>query len=133
MNKLTEFPIWIKGRGILATIILIGGFAIGTGKAAPDHVIVFGDLNTNFYYGPPCVMDSGFDDSTKLIFFAFSNSLDYGSIGELEKKGFKPHLGCRHSGGFYQNGRSLSGILLENCGLLPKFKSRWNADGTWNN
>ena len=39
---------------------------------------------------------------------------------------------ARTKAGFSQDGRSLSGKLMERLGMLPPLPSRWNPDGTWN-
>jgi hypothetical protein len=51
---------------------------------------------------------------------------------ELYELKLRPDPNCRDGGGFMMEGRSLTGSILEQVGILPKQYSRWNADGSWN-
>ena len=54
------------------------------------------------------------------------------TIGEARKAGLKPDPTCRDAGGFTQDVRTPSGMLLEKIGILDPLKPRWNKDGSWN-
>jgi hypothetical protein len=54
------------------------------------------------------------------------------TMDQAHKTKLRPDPECRDDSGFVQEGRSLSGQLLEAAGLLTAQKSRWNADGSWN-
>lgn len=54
------------------------------------------------------------------------------TIKEVHALKYTPDANSRDNGDFIQEGRSMSGILLEKVGLLPPLKNRWNKYGTWN-
>ena len=61
-------------------------------------------------------------------------TLSYSSLEKVKKSLGKlnPDPDCRDQGGFLQDDRPMSGMLLEWFGLLSPLKSRWSPDGTWN-
>ncbi|MBN8577401.1 MAG: hypothetical protein J0L66_10695 [Cytophagales bacterium] len=129
MNKLKQFGIYI----LIAPIILLWiGFGIGTTSFCPDNTLLLVNEDKKEYYAPPCIMTEGFDDADKIKMFAMLTNLKVLTDKELKGKALKPNTDCRDKEGFIEDGRSLSGGLLEKIGLLPKFQSRWNDDGTWN-
>lgn len=113
-------------------VIFLFGFAIGTITTTPDSAFVFIDEEAKLYYAPPCIMEYGFNDENMILFFAFDHELNFKRFSEIKGKGYNPDYECRNIGGFVNEGRSLSGGLLEISGLLPKSISRWNDNGTWN-
>lgn len=77
-------------------------------------------------------MEREFDNVTSIQKYATTNNLVVVRSEEISSKELNPDRDCRAQNGFIGDGRSLSGKFLEKIGLLPKFKSRWNSDGTWN-
>lgn len=129
MDKLKQVGLYIL---ITPIILLFIGFGIGTTSGCPDHTLLLVNRDTKEYYAPPCIMTEGYDNVDKIRMFAMLTNLTVLTDKELKGKGLKLNADCRDEGGFVEEGRSLSGGLLEKIGLLPKFKSRWNDDGTWN-
>lgn len=94
------------------------GLSLGSTMTMPKHAIVYLDMAHASYLAPSCVTDpSGYE---------------LGTADEAYSLSFKPDDGCRNKGGFVQEGRSLSGKLLQNLGILKPLPHRWNPDGTWN-
>jgi len=121
------------GKYILVTpiILFLIGFAIENVYTCPDHALLFVDEQTNEYFAPPCLMSEGFDNIDKINQFAIEHNLKVYTDKELDDKKIDPNHDCRERGGFVEDRRSLSGELLEEIGILPNFKTRWNADGSW--
>lgn len=107
------------------------GFGIGTISTSPKHALLFVNEETKEYFAPPCLMQQGYDNVEAIYEFGRRNNLRVATIKEIGRQ-FEPNSECRDNDGFVQDGRSVSGMLLENIGLLPMKKSRWNPDGTWN-
>lgn len=122
------------GQYFIATLIILLwiGFGIDTVPTCPDNAMLFVNLQTKEYFAPPCLMEDGFDNIYKINQFASDNNLRVYYHKEISGKELSPNPDCRDGSGFTDEGRSLSGYLLESIGLLPKLKSRWNSDGTWN-
>lgn len=77
-------------------------------------------------------MHTEYNKSEKIFEFAQKNNLKVLQRKEIFRKNLNPNVECREANGFIEDGRSISGRLLEKIGILPKFVSRWNSDGTWN-
>ncbi|MEZ5428333.1 MAG: hypothetical protein R2747_18840 [Pyrinomonadaceae bacterium] len=106
--------------GLLSVLILLflGGFGIGTSKLPPDNAVILFNDEAKTYSIPPCV----------------EKGLPYreGTRKELNDKDYRK-VGCKNDDfSMLQEGRSLSGKLLERIGFLPPLPSRWNEDGSWN-
>lgn len=102
---------------VLGVLFLLG-FSVGSTMTMPKKAIVYLDMAHALYLAPPCVTDpSGYE---------------VGTADEAYSLSFKADNGCRNRGGFVQEGRSLSGELLQKFGLLKPLPHRWNSDGTWN-
>lgn len=115
-----------KFRGILIAAILIPtfffylGLGLETGKSAPKHSLVFVDTANAIYIAPPCVSPEK------------AGSYEQVTIQVARERKLEPDDNCRNAGGFVQEGRSVSGRLIERLGLIKPLKSRWNEDGSWN-
>ena len=129
MDKLKKIGLFILAIPI---VLLWIGFGLETVSTCPDNTLIFVNEQTKEYFAPPCLMESGFDNIDKINQFASDHNLTVYRDREITGKGLGPNPECRGSKGLIEDGRSLSGGLLEKIGLLSKFKSRWNADGTWN-
>jgi len=101
-------------------VLLVLGLGVGSTQAMPLSAVLYLDDDSRSYYAPPCVADSQ------------GRALRLGSSREARALGYRPDPGCRDDGGFVQDGRSLSGKLLQRIGILPEKPSRWNPDGSWN-
>lgn len=112
-------------------ILLIIGFGIETTNTCPDHALVLVDEKSKEYYAPPCLIESGYDSVDEIEEFAQIVDMVVMTKGEAKKNKYSSNRDCADENGFIEEGRSLSGSLLEKIGILPKQNSRWNDDGTW--
>lgn len=117
MNKVLRLGSTVLG--VCAFLVFLG-FGIESSKVAPDYALVFVDENQNLYIAPPCL------SREKWMLYAHL------TIGQAHKLNLNPEPKCREESGFIQEGRSLTGVMLEKFGLLEPMGSRWNSDGTWN-
>lgn len=109
----------IKYSVIIFFVLFIGGFVIGSVGPIPSNAIVYIDEKSNTYYSPL--------------------SLDQNKVTELNLKratlktthGSEPNEDDKQNGYFQQEGRSLSGMLLEKIGVLPKLRDRVDSNGDW--
>lgn len=114
--------------GIPLFIFLIG-FGCDTLRTMPNQALVFVDKGE--YFAPPYFMAQNFYTSEDLYVYAGWKNIEIKRYEEV-KKVYMPNKDCADSEFFIEEGRSLSGLLLEKLGVLPPFKSRWNNDGSWN-
>lgn len=107
----------------MAGILFVLGFGFHTSKYAPDHALVYVTTETNFFY--PAIPE--------YAEFMKQNEYDYKAITLKEARKYDKIIDrdAKERGYFFQEGRSVSGLLLEYIGLLPKQKSRWDEDGNW--
>ncbi|KXK03263.1 MAG: hypothetical protein UZ03_NOB001001674 [Nitrospira sp. OLB3] len=103
--------------GLLLLFFL--GFGIESSVVAPEYAMVLVDPLNRVYLAPQCLSET-------------QNRLARTTIREARKAGLQPDPACRDTGAFRQDTRSLSGMLLENIGILDPLKPRWNKDGSWN-
>lgn len=103
--------------GLLLLFFL--GLGIESSVVAPEYAMVLVDPLNRVYLAPQCLSET-------------QNRLVRTTIGEARKAGLEPDPACRDTGAFTQDTRSLSGMLLENIGILDPLKPRWNKDGSWN-
>jgi hypothetical protein len=97
------------------------GFGISSTIVAPEYARVFALPNDNLYVAPQCLSLEETERYKPL------------TVGDARKLKLQPEPRCRDErGGFVQEGRSLTGNLMEQLGFLGQIPSRWNSDGTWN-
>ena len=107
----------------LLGILFILGFGVGSFKFAPDNACVLVVDETRKFY--PCVDE----------YFKFMDIYKYEykktTYKEAKKSGYIIDRDVKEQGYFMQEGRSLSGKLLQKIGILSPIKSKWNPDGSW--
>lgn len=113
--------------GALVGFCLLAGIVVGTSTSMPDNAHLFVDLQTKTYWSPPCI-----HKDSKEMWFVEKGLFVPSTKASVRQEKLRPAPACRDEGGFYQEGRSLTGELLEWFGILPQQQPRWNADGTWN-
>jgi len=107
---------------IIAIVALLGlGLTIGSMGTIPDNAIVYVDTNTNVFYSPLSLTQ---EKVTAL-------DLKENTLRNAKTLGYIMDEGDKQNGYFYQNGRSLTGIILEKLGILPKLKGRVDSNGNW--
>lgn len=116
----------------ICVVLFLFGLSIGTVFTCPDNALLLIDEGRGEYFAPPCLMHTEYNKSEKIFEFAQKNNLKVLQRKEILRKNLNPNVECREENGFIEDGRSISGRLLEKIGILPKFESRWNSDGTWN-
>lgn len=87
---------------------------------APDNALVLLDESKDTYLAPPCVKAEA------------AGLLQRVPLSLAQELKFQSDDQCRNSDDFVQEGRSLSGLLLQKVGILGPLPSRWNPDGSWN-
>jgi hypothetical protein len=118
---------------MLMVIIFCIGLGIGTVKTIPDNALVFVNETTKEYIAPPCVMKQGCDKIDEINSFAYKHSIRVVQYKYITGKKITPNEECKEQSGFMEEGRSLTGIFLENIGVLAKKETRWKEDGSWSN
>ena len=108
--------------GLIMTVFLalFSYLFLGGMLPTPDYAIAYIDTDKNTYLTPPCLNNP---ESRRLV---------KSTIKEVYKSNLQADGDCVQSEGFFQEGRSGIGYLLEKIGILSPLKSRWNPDGTWN-
>jgi hypothetical protein len=102
----------------IVIVLAVMGLGVTTISTAPDHALVYADIQSREYFAPPCV-----DHASELIVL---------TIGQVHDLDYRPNSDCVNAGAFQSNTRSLITVLLESVGVLSPPPSRWNSDGTWN-
>ena len=110
---------WGVGLLVVIAALFVFGFQVGSLNTIPGHALVIVDAVSKTYYAPICL--ESIDRRSQSVV----------SCEKAKDLGFSPDPECREIGAFVQEGRSLSGSLLEKLGLLDPIESRWNDDGTW--
>lgn len=105
---------------LILIFTFLAGFYIVPTRSLPDNAIVFLDDQSKTYFSPPCAKNAG------------EKSLRAATAAEVRRLKYQPDQKCGGDAGFRQDGRSMSGNLIERLGMLPPLPSRWNKDGTWN-
>ena len=118
MDKLKSI---IKYSVIIFFVLFIGGFVIGSVGSVPKNATVYVDEKTNEFYSPLSLSQG---KVTEL-------SLKSSTLVNAELYGYKMNEGDKQNGYFQQEGRSLSGMLLEKIGVLPKLRDRVDSNGDW--
>jgi len=109
----------IKFFVIMLIFTLLAGFFIVPTIEMPDHALVLLDDQNHTYLSPACAQKE-------------KKEYRASKAGEARRLKYAPEQKCREKAGFTQDARSITGNFLESAGLLPRFPSRWNPDGTWN-
>ena len=104
----------------LLVVVLLFGFGVETGSVAPDHALVLADAKERTYFAPSCVSAQRRQALLQI------------PLAQAHKQGLSADRTCVNESGFTEEGRSVSGRLLEFLGVLPMRPKRWNSDGTWN-
>jgi hypothetical protein len=99
--------------------ILMAGFFFVPTRTMPDHAIVLLDEQNHTYLSPVCAGKE-------------KKKYRLSRAAEARKLKYKPDQKCGGEAAFTQDGRSITGNFLERMGVLPRWPSRWNPDGTWN-
>jgi hypothetical protein len=118
---------------VLVVVLVLLGYFIGnsikTSHEMPDHARVLMDDDRHTFLCPP-YREQYLEEYP-------SAHLRTATAHEALTANYLADEGCRDTtekegGGFSQEGRTLSGIVLEYLGAVPPLRSRWNEDGTWN-
>ncbi len=127
-----------KAFGGLAIIILglgLLGTVASEVKTMPDNATLIVDTTKNVYFAPPYleeVVENNSDKAKEIEQKILNGTLVKMTAKDIRTKKFSPDPECRDEGFFVQDGRSLTMGLIGKIGIIPKQKSRWNKDGSWN-
>lgn len=134
-------------RGICIGVVALAflGFGVSSDRSMPRNARVYIDPERNVYLAPPCLE---LTDAQRTRFADLARSarsyrdsmsalvrvtgLFPAVAAEVHDLQLRPEPRCRESGAFFEEGRSLTGAVLERLGMLGPKPSRWNADGSWN-
>ena len=108
----------ITAGGVVVLLIL--GQSITSLEIIPSYALVFIDDSSKTYIALPCI-DEWQHRSTQVV-----DIVRRGTVGDAVKLGYKPDEGCRQAGGFREDGRSLSGRILERIGILSPLEHWWD-------
>lgn len=112
------------GIGIVLYLILYIFIMEATMLPPKDAILL---VKENKFYPPPCVMDHGYDNKEQIILFAGQNNFSVLRWDDITDS-YDRYPGCAElvvrKKAFYHD--------LEEWGILPKSKGKWNHDGTWN-
>jgi hypothetical protein len=114
---------------ILSTLVAIVlflfamGFAIGTVLVPPSNAEVWANDDRKEFITPP------FRRNNRSLAPLFSRATTYGEVMALK---YTPEATCNREPCWAQDGRTLSGKLLQAVGVLGPVRTRWNPDGSWN-
>jgi hypothetical protein len=103
-----------------AAVLLAIGFAITSIQLAPSYAVVFIDDASKTYIALPCIDEWQRRDAKSV------DIVRRGTMGDAITLGYKKDVGCREAGGFQEDGRSLSGFLLERIGILSPLEHWWD-------
>ena len=115
LKRITKYSI------IILLVLFIGGFTIGTVGSVPKNATVYVDEKTNEFYSPLSL------SQIKVTELKLKSS----SLKNAELYGYKMNEDDKQNGYFQQESRSLSGMLLEKIGVLPKLRDRIDSNGDW--
>jgi hypothetical protein len=99
-----------------------------------SNVIYLADSNSGYYYSPPCLMSSNFDDVKSIREFAKANDLVVFSRKTRKSLGLdvRPNPDCANEAGYNQKISTIGRYCVKRGYLKWLYNSRWNKDGTWN-
>ena len=117
----------------LGAAVFALGFGIETTIAPPDHARVLVDVANGYYVSPPCIETYGRTLKDWERVRNFLKEIRLGEVRATNRRRVEPIRPWRECGAhpFNQEGRSLSGYILETIGILPDLESRWTKDGSW--
>jgi hypothetical protein len=110
----------VKVCGGMVAIVFVLGLGIGSSKSMPPYARVYIDDDTKTYLALPCLDEWQHRKGDSLAFLRLS------SAAEAHKLKYKPDDNCRETGAFSEDDRSLSGIMLQDLGILQPIEHWWD-------
>lgn len=115
MTKLVSL---LQRAGLIMVLLFAAGFGIETLVTIPDYAVVYLDDAANTYIALPC-----FEEWRTRLGDAFVRR---GKVSDAKKLHYRLDDNCREAGGYIDDGRSLSGLLLVKLGILPPKQHWWD-------
>jgi len=120
---------FVKGALGIAAVLIVAGLGIGTIDSMPPYAVVFLDDTSKTFIALPCI-EEWRSRQTKTVDFVWR-----GTAGDARRLGYEIDLACRDAGGYSEDGRSLTGIILVKLGVLEPLTHWWDwpyrtEDGT---
>lgn len=107
---------------VFIILVLLGlGLGIESVGYVPDYAIVYLNKNTNEYYSPLILTQEIIDEI----------GLEKSTLKKANELGFTMSEVDYENDHFHQKGRSLTGKIFEDMGVLPEFKDRVDNEGNW--
>jgi hypothetical protein len=104
--------------GVVALLAI--GFGVGSIDLAPPYAVVFIDDSSKTYIALPCI-DEWQHRATTVV-----DVVRRGTVRDAIQLGYRKDDRCREAGGFQEDGRSLSGLILERVGILSPLEPWWD-------
>jgi hypothetical protein len=117
MKKVKNFVLVLFG------ILIFISLAVETGRPMPGNAFVVVDREAMTYFAPHYFQEQQVE---------LPANLDLMDVQDAREMGYTLDLHCRDLGYFTEKRVSLLRGLLEQVGVIPERKHRWNPDGTWN-
>lgn len=111
------------GIGIAIFCLLAYIFQARSIKLVPNDALVL--VKENTFYTPPCIMKVGYDNVEMINDFAYMNDFEVIRYKDI------PDNCDTECNEIAENKRAFY-VDLEEWGILPKSRQRWNPDGSWN-
>jgi len=112
--------------GLIIFVMAFGSFYTVKIKA-PDHAIVYIDIQKKIYYPPPYVDYHNKQNPAQPI----TGQLGAVTLQEARQMQFSPYPPEKEKEYFVQRYRSFSSLLLERVGLRKPLPVRWDPEGAW--
>ncbi|HEX7759834.1 MAG TPA: hypothetical protein VF459_10045 [Caulobacteraceae bacterium] len=109
---------WAKIAFVAPFVLLLCGFGIGTLVSAPSYAVVYVDDAAKTTLAPQCAG-------------AWKRAAGFGllrrtTLGEANARRYKLDHDCIEAGAFSQDGPSVTGLILQYIGLLPRRTYWWD-------
>jgi hypothetical protein len=111
---------FVKGALGIAALIALAGLGIGSIDSMPPYAVVVLDDTTKTYIALPCIEEWRSRPSQAI------DIVRRGTAGDAHSLGYDIDLPCRDAGGYIEDGRSLTGIILVKLGLLEPLTHWWD-------
>ncbi len=105
---------------LACAVLFVAGFGLETSVGMPGYAVVFVDDTARTFLAPQCAGD--WQRKPTRTFDLLRRT----TASEAYRLHYNPDYDCVQTSAFAPDGRSVSGILLESMGLLPKKKYWWD-------
>jgi hypothetical protein len=120
---------FVKGALGIAAVLIFVGLGIGSIDSMPPYAVVFLDDTSKTFIALPCIEEWRARPTHTV------DVMRRGTVDDAHRLGYKIDLACRDAGGYSEDGRSLTGIILVKLGVGDPLTHWWDRpyrteDGT---